>query len=293
LSMPLRRRVLWESLRAALTPGKPERMPAIEEQVSTPCRHLRILLAEDNAVNQKLAVRQLEKMGHQVVLASNGAEACEALRTSIYDLVLMDLQMPVMGGLEATIKIREREKYSGEHVPILAMTAHAAAQDEKRCLEAGMDGYLTKPIRGEVLRKEIDRAVTHSGPTENRNGAMPNGDFSEGDWNVSELMERIEGDHDFFRELLQMFRSDSHATLMKAHEALAQDDLVAMSRAAHTLKGMMKNLSMNAAAEIATALEAAARGGERAKAETLLERLDRSIAALMPEVETHLAEVRA
>jgi PAS domain S-box-containing protein len=294
LRKPLRRRVLWESLRAALSQeGEPETTPIIEPPVNAAGGHFRILLVEDNEVNQKLAVRLLEKMGHQVTLVSNGAEACETLCAATYDIVLMDLQMPVMGGLEATCKIREREQHSGQHVPILAMTAHAAAQDEKRCLEAGMDGYLTKPIRREVLRKEIERAVTQSGSCENGNEPAPHGELSEAEWNVRELLERLEGDQDFLRELLQMFRTDSQTTLMKAREALAQEDLAEMSRAAHTLKGMLKNLSMNATAELAAALETAARNGARVEAESLLERLDRSLAGIMPEVETHLAEVRA
>jgi CheY-like chemotaxis protein/HPt (histidine-containing phosphotransfer) domain-containing protein len=293
LRKPLRRRVLWESLRAALNQGEPETTPIIEAQANAPGGHFRILLVEDNEVNQKLAVRLLEKMGHQVTLVSNGAEACEALCAATYDIVLMDLQMPVMGGLEATCKIREREQHSGEHIPILAMTAHAAAQDEKRCLEAGMDGYLTKPIRREVLRKEIERAVTQSGSCENGNEPAPHSELSEAEWNLRELLERLEGDQDFLRELLQMFRTDSQMTLMKAREALAQEDLAEMSRAAHTLKGMLKNLSMNATAELAAALETAARNGARVEAETLLKRLDRALAGIMPEVETHLAEVRA
>jgi len=209
------------------------------------------------------------------------------------DVVLMDLQMPVMGGLEATCNIREREQHSRQHVPILAITAHAAAQDEKRCLEAGMDGYLTKPIRREVLRKEIDRAVTQGGSGENGSQVPPHSELSEADWNLRELLERLEGDQDFLRELLQMFRADSQTTLMKAREALAQEDLAEVSRAAHTLKGMLRNLSMNAAAETAAGLETAARSGALAVAETLFEQLDRSLAGIMPEVETHLAEVRA
>ncbi|MGB8494650.1 MAG: PAS domain S-box protein [Candidatus Acidiferrum sp.] len=293
LSKPLRRRTLWESLRAALTQGEPETTPIIEPQVKAVGRHFRILLVEDNAVNQKLAVQLLEKMGHQVALANNGAEACEALRTAAYDLVLMDLQMPVMGGLEATCKIREGEQHSGQHVPILAMTAHAAEQDEKRCLEAGMDGYLTKPIRREVLRKEIERAVTQSGSAENGNEAAPRSELSEAEWNVRELLERLEGDQDFLRELLQIFHADSQTTLLKARDALAQEDLAEVSRAAHTLKGMLRNLSMNAAAEIAAALETAARNGARVESAALFERLDRSLAGIMPEVEAHLAEVRA
>ena len=293
LRKPLRRRVLWESLRAALTQGEPEPAPIIEPQANAGDGHFRILLVEDNEVNQKLAVRLLEKMGHHVDLASNGAEACEALCATTYDLVLMDLQMPVMGGLEATCKIRDREQHSGQHVPILAMTAHAAAQDEKRCLEAGMDGYLTKPIRREVLRKEIARAVTQSGSCENCKEPAPHSELPEVEWNVRELLERLEGDQDFLRELLQMFRADSQTTLLKARDALAQGDLAEVSRAAHTLKGMLRNLSMNASAELAAALETAARNGAQVEAEALFERLDRALAGIMPEVETHLAEVRA
>jgi signal transduction histidine kinase/CheY-like chemotaxis protein len=292
LRKPLSRRVLWESLRAALTQDEPETTPIIEPQLNAVSRHFRILLVEDNAVNQKLAARLLEKMGHRVAVASNGAEACEALCAAAYDIVLMDLQMPVMGGLEATCKIRGREQHSGRHVPILAMTAHAAAQDEKRCLEAGMDGYLTKPIRGEILRKEIDRAVTQSGWSENREEPALHSELSEAGWNVGELLERLEDDQNFLRELLQVFRADSQTTMTKAREALAREDLAEVSRAAHTLKGMLKNLSMNAAAELAAALETAARNGARGEAEALFERLDRSLAGIMPEVETHLAEVR-
>jgi two-component system, sensor histidine kinase and response regulator len=272
---------------------EPETMPIIEPQVNVVGGHFRIVLVEDNAVNQKLAVWLLGKMGHQVALANNGAEACEALCAATYDLVLMDLQMPVMGGLEATRKIREREQHSREHVPILAMTAHAAAQDEKQCLEAGMDGYVTKPIRHEVLRKEIDRAVTQSGSAQNRSEVPTHSEVSEAEWNVRELLERLEGDQELLRELLQMFRADSQKALMKARESLAREDLTEVSRAAHTLKGMLKNLSMNAAGELAAGLETAARDGARTEAETLLGRLDRSLAGLMPEVETHLAEVRA
>jgi two-component system sensor histidine kinase/response regulator len=198
-----------------------------------------------------------------------------------------------MGGLEATCKIREREQHSGRHVPILAMTAHAAAQDERRCLEAGMDGYLTKPIRREVLRKEIDRAVTQNGSSGNCEEPASHSELSEAEWNVRELLQRLEGDQDLLSELLQMFRADSQTALMKARKALAQENLVEVSRTAHTLKGMLKNLSMNEGAELAAALETAARNGARGEAEALFQRLDRSLAGILPEVEMHLAEVRA
>jgi HPt (histidine-containing phosphotransfer) domain-containing protein len=166
-------------------------------------------------------------------------------------------------------------------------------QDEKRSMEAGMDGHLTKPIPQEVLGKANDRAVTPCGAPENSSEAQPHKEGSETEWNVHELLERLEGDQDFLRELLEMFRADSQTILLRAREALAREDLAEMSRAAHTLKGMLKNLSMNAAAEIGAALETAARNGARGEAEALFERLERSLAGVMPEVETHLAEVRA
>jgi CheY-like chemotaxis protein len=121
-----------------------------------PARTLRILVAEDNAVNQRLATRLLEKRGHQVVVAGNGCEALAALGEGTFDLVLMDIQMPEMDGMEATAKIREKEELAGGHLPIVALTAHAMKGDEDLCLAAGMDGYLTKPIHPQ----ELDMVLT-------------------------------------------------------------------------------------------------------------------------------------
>ena len=112
---------------------------------------LRVLVAEDNPVNQRLITRLLEKRGHHVVIASNGGEAVQAVGERQYDLLLMDLQMPEMGGLEATAAIRQRENGGGKRLRIVALTAHAMKGDEERCIAGGMDGYLTKPIRPEAL----------------------------------------------------------------------------------------------------------------------------------------------
>jgi len=114
-------------------------------------RKLRILLAEDNAVNQKLASRLLEKRGHTVAVASNGREALKVLEKQRFDLVLMDVSMPEMDGLEATRAIRTAERTTGAHLPILAMTAHAMKGDRERCLDAGMDGYVSKPVQAQEL----------------------------------------------------------------------------------------------------------------------------------------------
>jgi CheY-like chemotaxis protein len=122
-----------------------------------PTEALRILLAEDNLVNQRLAMRLLEKRGHRVVVAANGREALEALEKETFDLVLMDVQMPEMDGMEAIARIRERELRTGGHQPVVALTAHAMKGDMERCLSAGMDGYLAKPIRPQELDDVLDQ----------------------------------------------------------------------------------------------------------------------------------------
>ncbi len=124
-----------------------------------PAASLRVLLAEDNAVNQRLAVRLLEKRGHHVVVAENGAEALVAMEKQNFDLVLMDVQMPEMDGLEATAAIRQKEKNSGKHQPIIALTAHAMKGDREKCIAGGMDGYLTKPIRPQELDDVLEDYV--------------------------------------------------------------------------------------------------------------------------------------
>jgi CheY-like chemotaxis protein len=121
-----------------------------------PIAVLRVLVAEDNAVNQRLATRLLEKRGHRVTLSRNGREAVEALANQTFDLVLMDVQMPEMDGFEATAAIREKEKHNGARVPIIALTAHAMKGDRERCLAAGMDGYLSKPIRSQELDEILE-----------------------------------------------------------------------------------------------------------------------------------------
>jgi CheY-like chemotaxis protein len=123
---------------------------------------LRILLAEDNAVNQKLAVRLLEKAGHRVTVAFNGLEAIAAVDRDPYDVVFMDVQMPEMDGWEATRRIREREQHSGRHLTIVAMTAHAMKGDRERCLDAGMDDYIAKPLRMEELLRVLAPCIHRS-----------------------------------------------------------------------------------------------------------------------------------
>jgi CheY-like chemotaxis protein len=129
--------------------------PGPRPDIRTGSRSFRILLAEDNVVNEKVARAVLEKAGHKVEVARDGRQAVELMAAGPFDVVLMDVQMPEMDGFEATAAIREMEKHTGGHTPVIAMTAHAMGGYKERCLEAGMDGYLTKPIRRELLLQAL------------------------------------------------------------------------------------------------------------------------------------------
>jgi CheY-like chemotaxis protein len=167
LTKPVGESELFETIQRALGRDRGEG----EESALTTRHSLReerlglyVLLAEDNTVNQFLASRLLEKRGHHVVVAGNGREALEALEIHHIDLVLMDVQMPEMDGFEATAAIREKEKSTGGHLPIIAMTAHTMKGDQERCLEAGMDGYVMKPVQTKELFTAIEDAMRKALP---------------------------------------------------------------------------------------------------------------------------------
>src|SRR3984893_10579055 len=169
----LRQSELLEAILAAL--GKPssrEDRPQVitRHSLRETRRKLHILLAEDNPINQKLTVRLLEKRDQIVVVASNGRETLAALEEQSFDLVLMDVQMPEMDGFEATTAIRDREKTTGEHLPIIALTAHAMKGDSERCLAAGMDAYVSKPIQPDQLFRVIEDLLKTSGEPAVSNG---------------------------------------------------------------------------------------------------------------------------
>jgi two-component system sensor histidine kinase/response regulator len=170
LLKPIRQSELREAIARVLGAGEQKTaIPLITRyslgDAPDPMAVLRVLVAEDNAVNQRLASRLLEKRGHRVTVTANGREAVETLANQTFDLVLMDVQMPEMDGFEATAVIREREKHSGAHVPIIALTAHAMKGDKDRCLAAGMDGYLAKPIRSQELDDILETCLSQRKPT--------------------------------------------------------------------------------------------------------------------------------
>jgi CheY-like chemotaxis protein len=164
LLKPIRQSELREAIARVLGANKPEGViPLITryslQDAREPGTSLRVLLAEDNVVNQRLVVRLLEKRGHRVAVAENGLKALAALQKEDFDLVLMDVQMPEMDGMEATAAIRKGEKRTGEHVAVIALTAHAMKGDREKCLASGMDGYLTKPIRPQELDDALEACV--------------------------------------------------------------------------------------------------------------------------------------
>ena len=156
---PFRRSTLHEALQECLGEVKDRRFAEAEVPTQVARVGLRILLAEDNVVNQRLTSRLLEKMGHTVTIAGNGQIALQFMAEEDFDLVAMDMQMPIMDGLEATEKIRVNEKKSGRHVAIVAMTANAFEEDRERCRQAGMDGYIAKPVSSKSIETEILRVM--------------------------------------------------------------------------------------------------------------------------------------
>jgi two-component system sensor histidine kinase/response regulator len=171
LLKPIRKAELLSALLAAVGADKPAARPApiTHQECAIQHKSLHILLAEDNRVNQTVATRILQKMGHSLVVANNGNEALSLLASQAFDLILMDVQMPEMDGLTATQKIREGEKRTPSHLPIIAMTAHAMKGDRERCLEAGMDGYVSKPID----KRELERAIASAVPGSDVTGVGP------------------------------------------------------------------------------------------------------------------------
>lgn len=195
-------------------------------------RRLNLLLAEDNAVNQTLATRLLEKLGHTVTIANNGLEAVEHWKRGTFDAILMDVDMPVMNGYEATQRIREQEALSGAHIRIVAMTAHAMQGAREACLSHGMDGYLTKPIDTEALWLELDELVQRA-EVESPVVRAPEivADFVQ-----ARLM--MDNDHELFDEIVRLFLLDAPPHMQQIREALLRNDVELIHHSAHALKGM-------------------------------------------------------
>jgi CheY-like chemotaxis protein len=245
-------------------------------------RSLRVLLAEDNPVNQRLAVRIMEKWGHTVAVAGNGRKALEAWEQETFDLILMDVQMPEMSGLEATATIREREKDSGRHVPIIAMTAHAMEGDRQKCLAAGMDHYASKPIDQRRLF-EVVESICAARP--NPDGLSMNEVRQELNFDPKAALGRVDGDRELLKEIAGLFFEDTPRLLTEVRNAIQRGDGRALERSAHALKGSVSNFGARTASDAAYSLEQMGRNGDFAKAPETFARLERQVDLLLPALE--------
>ena len=218
----------------------------------------RVLLAEDNQVNQLVATRILEKLGHQVTVVSSGREALLAVQSGKFDLVAMDVQMPEMDGLEATAAIRRWERDAGTHIPIIAMTAHAIKGDRERCLEAGMDGYTSKPIR----IKDLEQVISELAPSASTKRHAAKGDARHPVIDHHALLEGFDGSRALLKEMARLFLADYPQRVEEIKESIRRRDATALARAAHALKGSVGNFAAKKASGIAQRLENIGRNGQ-------------------------------
>jgi CheY-like chemotaxis protein/HPt (histidine-containing phosphotransfer) domain-containing protein len=241
----------------------------------------RVLLAEDNSINQKLAVVLLQKAGFSVDAVDNGVAAFERTRTGQYHAVLMDVQMPEMDGFEATRQIRAWEAGRNQHIPIIAMTAHAMKGDRELCLLAGMDDYVSKPLQPRLLLAILDRwvQVPDSGeifpeiPAERAPEVPVVSEQDEKPLDLDSALSRFQGDRAFFTEMCQEFVAGLPKRMTELREALGADNASTLGRLAHNLKGVSANFSAGPLTSLALELETCGREEDLSGAPGLLDQL--------------------
>ena len=268
LTKPVRQNVLREAILAALAGSPSDRAgdetsePAAARATRSAAAPCRTLIAEDNPVNARLATAVLSKAGHLVTCVRDGRAAVEHVAGGQVDLVLMDVQMPVMDGKEAAAAIRQAEAGTGRHIPIIAVTAHAMKGDREACLAAGMDAYVAKPLRARRLLETIDELLGR----EVAAPAAPESDPAVVTFDVADALARVDGDRALLAELLDICRADAPGMLEDIQRAIAAEDPIRLERTAHALKGAVASLGARRAAESAARLEAIGRQGSVAGA---------------------------
>lgn len=232
-------------------------------------RPLRILLAEDNTVNQQLVIHMMAKHGHTVVGVNTGLEALIALEQQPFDLVLMDVQMPEMDGFEATAAIRAREQATDHHIPIVAMTAHAMKSDQAKCLNAGMDAYLSKPLTAAGLCTAIDELLDRKPVAMAPVAARP--------IDLAVTMKAVQDDKALLAELVSIFAQSYPRRLIEMREAITAGDANRIERTAHSLKDEVGLFGATIAYSLATALETMGREAQLDNAPHVLQELGREL----------------
>jgi len=292
LTKPVQPFELFDALLAAL--GADDRSARPVETKETPPGipsaggGLNILLAEDHPVNRELAVTILRQEGHRVTEAGDGREALALATHDRFDLILMDVQMPELDGLEVTRLIREHEKQSGQHVPIIALTAHAMKGDRESCLAAGADTYLSKPVK----RKELADAIKSLGPPA-PTGAGPTAAGAQipgKHFDLKRLVEQLGGGEDTAQRLVQMFLKMLPQQLAELRDASAQGEHRALSRTAHMLKGAIANFGTGPAYESAGRLEQSAKKADAAEIASAQLEFEKQLNRLVGELEGYLQQ---
>jgi PAS domain S-box-containing protein len=246
--------------RARRRPAAAHTVPVRAREARRPRWGLRVLLVEDNKVNQMLAVALLKKRRHEVTVADDGRQAVELVRRSEFDVVLMDVQMPEMDGLEATRLIRQMEASRGRRIPIIAVTAHTMEEDRQRCLDAGMDDYVRKPIDPEELEAAIERWT----------GELP-------DFEHRRALELVEGDESVLESILRLFLEQTPERLDAIRRALDTGDAATLERSAHSVEGAALGLAMPRLRDIAHRIAIHGRRGELEEAAALVAELDQAV----------------
>ncbi len=284
LSKPVKQSELFDAILTLFGTASSLPPPVLDRSAQTTQRSLRILVAEDNATNQKLVTTMLEQLGHSVVVAPNGLEAVTRTGDERFDIVLMDVQMPEMGGLEATLAIRMREESTGVHVPIVAMTAHAMSGDRERCIEAGMDGYLSKPLRLDELAATVDGISGRSGTTVTAQPASDVVSVASGALDRLGVLASFGGNRALVGDVIDVFLVDGPGLLAKIGEATARRDCKAVAAAAHALKGSIGLFARAGAYESTRRLERAALSGNLEDLSPMSSELSSAMAQLLPEL---------
>jgi len=280
LPKPLESSIIFDCLVAVLA-KKPDQhltgqQPAFVTRhtlAETKRHRVRILLAEDNEINQKLAVSMLKKIGYRVDVAANGKEAVEALEKSSYDAVLMDIRMPEMDGLEATRIIRDpQSKVRNHNIPIIAVTASALTGDRELFLKAGMNDYISKPIDSQKFLATIAKHTTDSDAPENETADSIEQDEAD-IFNQDELLNRTGGDEELLEELLNLFLKNFPDQLQALKQALQHNDIEQVAHQAHTIKGSSANMGAYALKNAALSMETAGKDNDPILAQVALKQL--------------------
>jgi PAS domain S-box-containing protein len=279
---PVRPADLAQAFRQVTGPEPVSRSPVAQLPFPVPeepaGRRLRVLVVEDNPFNQRVAVMKLERKGYSVKVAACGADALALLDTEWFDVMLSDVQMPDMDGFELAAAVRQRESGAGRRLPVIAMTAHAMKGDRERCLEAGMDGYVAKPIQDAALWAEIDRLIPAEGPESIESAPTETG----GVLDPTAVLARMGGDTEAIRQLVEVFRQDCSPLVADIEAAVKAGDARRLKAAAHTLKGMVAFFAADRATAAAVALEKLGEAGDLAGAAAAVSVLTRALSDLEP-----------